>query len=113
MLSSKMQMTDDPEDAANKPIVRTAPRIGCCHGDEPQYFLYVENKVLFYVATLSRAIVFWFILHYVFNLEYCHHIKPIALFFQEFVFKLPATSFFKHQKSTTYLTVTTDLQRYI
>ena len=77
-----MQMTDDPEDAANKPPVRTAPRIGCFHGDEPQYFLYVENKVLFYVATLSHAIVFWFILHYVFNLEYRHHIKPIALFFK-------------------------------
>lgn len=106
-------MTDDPEDVVTKPPVRTAPRIGCFNGEEPQYFLYVENKTLFTVRSLSHALVFWFILHYVFNLEYCPQIKPIALFFQEFVFKLPATSFFKHQKSATYLTVTTDLQRYI
>ena len=32
MLSSVMQMTEDPEDAANKPPVRTAPRIGCFQG---------------------------------------------------------------------------------
>ena len=113
MLYSVLQMVDDPVEAATKPPVRTAPRIGCFNEDEPQYFLYVENKVLFPVGTLSRALVFWFTLHYVFNLEYCHHIKPIALFFQEFVFKLPATSFFKNHKSATYLTVTTDLQRYI
>ena len=52
----------------------------------------------------------WFIGHYVFNLEYCPHVKEIALFFQEFLFKLPATSTMKRQKSATYLTVTTDIQ---
>ena len=66
-------MTDDPECAASKPPVRTAPRIGCFSGDEPQYFLFVENKTLFPVSTLSRALMFWFALHYIFNLEYCPH----------------------------------------
>ena len=106
-------MTDDPEAAALKPPLRTAPRIGCFNGDEPQYFLFVETKTLFAVNTLSRALMFWFILHYTFNLEYCPQVKPVALFFQEFVFKLPATSFLKHQKSATYLTITTDLQKYL
>ena len=107
------QMTDDPEGVITRPPMRTAPRIGCFNGDEPQYFLYVENKVLFSVRSLSRAVIFWFILHYVFNLEYCVHVKAVALFFQEFIFKLPATSYMKHQKSATYLTVTTDLQTYV
>ena len=107
------QMTDDPESVATRPPVRAAPRIGCFNTDEPQYFLYVENNILFSVSTLSRALMFWFILHYIFNLEYCPHIKSVGLFFQEFVFKLPATSFLKHQKSATYLTITTDLQKYV
>ena len=52
-------------------------------------------------------------IHYIFNLEYCANIKPVALFFQEFVFGLPATSYMKHQKSATYLTVTTDIQKFV
>ena len=35
--------------------------------------------------------------------------KDVALFFQEFVFNLPATSITKRLKSATYLTVTTDI----
>ena len=50
--------------------------------------------------------MYWFIFHYVFNLEYCNQVKYVALFFQEFVFGLPATSFLKHQKTSTYLHVT-------
>lgn len=111
--SSCVQMSDDPESVATRPPIRTAPRIGCFSGDEPQYFLFVENKTLFHVSTLSRALTFWFVLHYIFNLEYCPQVKSVALFFQEFVFKLPATSFLKHQKSATYLTVTTDFQKYV
>ena len=42
--------------------------------------------------------MFWFILHYIFNLEYCPHIKSVGLFFQEFVFKLQATSFLNSHK---------------
>lgn len=106
-------MTDDPEEVGSRLPLRTAPRIGCFTGEEPQYFLYVENRPIFFVTTISRAIMLWFVLHYTFNLEYCSHVKLVALFFQEFVFGLPATSFMKHQKSATYLTVTTDIQKYI
>lgn len=105
-------MTDDPEEVGTRPPLRNAPRICCFDGEEPQYFLYVEKKPLFSVTTMSRAIVHWFILHYVFNLEYCSQVKYVALFFQEFIFGLPATSFMKHQKSATYLTVTTDIQKF-
>ena len=106
-------MTDDLEEVGTRPPQRNAPRICCFHGEETQYFLYVEKKALFSVTTMSRAIIFWFVLHYIFNLEYCSQVKYVALFIQEFVFGLPATSFMKHQKSSTYLTVTTDIQKFV
>ena len=106
-------MSDDPEDVARRLPLRTAPRIACFNGDDPQYFLFIEDKTVLTMSSLSRAICFWFILHYVFNLEYCTQIKTVALFFQEFIFSLPATSYMKHQKSATYLTVTTDIQKFV
>ena len=106
-------MSDDPEGVATRPPLRTAPRIVCFNGDNPQYFLCVEDKMVLSVCSMPRVIVFWFILHYVFNLEYCPQIKSVALFFQEFIFGLPATSYMKHQKNATYLTVTTDIQKFV
>ena len=95
-------MTDNLEEMGERSPLRAAPRIGCFNGEEPQYFLYVENRPMFFVTNISRAIVLWFILHYIFNLEYCSHVKSVAMFIQEFVFSLPATSFLKHQKSKLY-----------
>ena len=88
-------MSDDPEEVATRLLLRTAPRIGCFSGDgkNAQYFIFIEDKMLFSVSNISRTIVFWFIVHYIFNLEYCAHIRPVALFFQEFLFGLPATSY--------------------
>ena len=106
-------MTDDPEEVGTRSPLRTAPRIGCFEGEEPQYFLYAEGRPLLYVMCISQAILLWFVLHYIFNLEYCDHVKLVALFFQEHVFGLPATSFLKHHKTATYLTVTTDIQKFV
>lgn len=105
-------MSDDPEEVAVRLPLRTAPRIGCFNAESPQYFLFVEDKAVLSVCNVSKAIMLWFIMHYVFNLEYCAHVKLVSLFFQEFVFDLPATSYMKHQKSATYLTVTTDIQKF-
>lgn len=106
-------MCENPDEIAKRPPKRSAPRIACFLGETPQYFLIVEEKVLFSVASLSRAIIFWFVIHYVLNLEYCSCIKSVAFFIQDFVFKLPTTSFMKQQKSVGYLTVTTDIQKFI
>ena len=54
-------MTDDFEDMGERSPLRAAPRIGCFNGEEPQYFLYVENRPMFFVTNISRAIVLWFI----------------------------------------------------
>ena len=59
-----LQMSDDPEEVATRLPLRTAPRIVCFNGDNPQYFLFVEDKTVLSVCSMPRAIVFWFILHY-------------------------------------------------
>lgn len=109
-------MSDEPDVVAVRPPLRTAPRIAGFNGyteDSAQYFLFVEDKTIVSVSNISRAIILWFILHYVFNLEYSPHVKQVSRFFQEFVFCLPATSYIKHQKTATYLTVTTDIQKFV
>lgn len=107
-------MNEDLDVVGKKPPPRSAPRI-CLLKDteDPQYFLFLERKPVFSVPTLSMAIVFWFVMYYVFNLEYCPQCKYVCLFFQECVFRLPAASFLKHQKTSTYLTVTTDLREFL
>ena len=52
----------------------------------------------------------WFMSHYVFNLEYSVKIREVALFVQEYIFGLPATSGLKQHKTATYLAVATDIQ---
>ena len=74
------------EKVDTRPPQRNVLRICCFYGEETQYFLYAEKKALFSVATMSRAIIFWFVLHYIFNLEYCSQVKYAALLIQEFVF---------------------------
>ena len=49
----------------------------------------------------------WFATHYIFNLEYDHHIKETALFYQEYLFGEPDTCI----KSSTYLSVSTDIKK--
>ena len=59
--------------------------------------------------SLCKSLALWFSLHYIiFNLEYEKTINDFALFYQEFVFGLPASI----KKSATYLTVTSDLQTF-
>ena len=104
-------MTDDPSEVADSEPRRSAPRIACFPGeDQSQYFIFVEREVLCITTQFTQVLMLWFIAHYIFNLEYCPKIKEVALFVQEFVFKLPATSGIKRQKTATYLTVTTDIQ---
>lgn len=91
---------------------RTAPRIaGIPQGDDTfNYFLLVENQVVFSIRSFAKAMVFWFVCHYIFNLQYCKQAKEVAIFFQEFIFGLPKKS---RNKSATHLTVTSDISKYI
>ena len=107
------QMTDDPVAIAKRDPKRTAPRFASFEGeDSSQYFIFVDDFVLTQANTFSKAVMLWFVTHYILNLEYEKRVQEIALFFQEFVFNLPATGADKKQKNTTYLSVTTDIQKY-
>lgn len=92
---------------------RAAPRFACFPGEQCQYFIYVESEVLHIVNSFTHALMLWFIVHYVFNLEYCSEVKKVALFVQELLFKLSATYAVKCQKTATFLAVTTDIQNYL
>ena len=102
-------MTDDPKEVALRDPKRSAPRVAC-FPEECQFFMLIETEVLCVVSSFPHALILWFISHYAFNLEYSTKAKEVALFFLEFIFKLPATSGMKRQKTATYLTVTTDIQ---
>ena len=105
-------MTDDPDDECTRMPLRAAPRIaGFPQGDETiSYFLFIESKVMFSVRSFPKALMLWFSFHYIFNLQYCKQAKDVAMFFQEFVFGLPEKS---KNKSATYLTVTSDINKYV
>lgn len=104
-------MEDDPQAIAREgktsaPIVASFQDVD---GDN-DYYIFVEKKVLFGgMTTFCKSLALWFALHYVFNLEYEKVISELALFFQEFVFGLPAS---KVKKTSTYLTVTSDVQNF-
>ena len=57
----------------------------------------------------SKAIFLWFATFYVFNLHYEKSTKEVPLFFQEYVFGHPDPC----KKTSTYLSVSTDIQRNI
>ena len=97
-------------DIAKKEPKWAAPRIACFPGEESsQYFIFIESEVFCVTHSFSQALMLWFTSHYILNLEYCTKVREVALFFQEFVFKLPATSVTKRLKSATYLSVSTDI----
>ena len=52
----------------------------------------------------------WFIMHYVFNLQYAKPVKEVGLFLQEFVFTLPESG--SKNKTSRYLTVCSDISKY-
>lgn len=104
-------MAEDPEEVCTRDPPRPAPRIACFAGEEGStYFLFVESKVLCTTSSFPKALMLWFIAHYVFNLVYCKQVREVALFFQEFVFGLPEKS---KGRGATYLTVTSDINKYI
>lgn len=106
-------MTDDPDEIVNNSKL-SAPRFaGFIGEDEGQYFLIVETEIVTQTSTFNNALMLWFCLFYVLNLEYPKPVIEICLFFQEFVFGLPPSSAYKRSKSVTYLSTTTDIQEYV
>ena len=105
-----MQITDTPEQVATRRPPRSVPRFAGFKGDDSS--TYVDSRVETDTPFISRAFILCFALFYVLNLEYCKQAKEVCLFIQEFVFSLPVPSVGTRQKSATYLSVTTDIQKF-
>ena len=101
-------MTETPENAVQKSPPRNAPRVTCFHNGTPSYFIFVEQKVLCSVPKFTKALMLWFAVHCILNLECSKQTKELAVFMQEFVFGLPDNS----KKTSTYLTVSSDIQQF-
>ena len=107
-----LQIAEDPSVVAgggktSAPVIASFQDVD---GTNNNYFMFVEKKVLFGgLTTFCKSLALWFSLHYIFNLEYDKAVSEVALFIQEFVFGLPAS---KIRKSSTYLTVSSDVQTF-
>ena len=79
-----LRMTDDPDEICTGTPVRSSPRFcGIPQGDDSfKYFLFIESKVMFHTTSFGKAALFWFALHYIFNLQYCKQAKEVATFFK-------------------------------
>ena len=106
-------MTEDPDVVSNNSKY-SAPRFAGFIGDEEaQYFLFVESKIITQTSSFNTALLLWFCLFYTLNLEYPKPVTEVCIFFQEFVFGLPSSTAYRRFKSVTYLSVTTDIQKYL
>ena len=110
VINVSLQITITPEDAATVNTSRNSPWIGRFLVDdaEPQYFVFVEQKILCPCPSLTRAVLIWFASHYAFDLKYSKYCHDAALFFQEFIFGFPAPAGYK--KSANYLAIATELK---
>ena len=102
-----MQMIDSPEEVGKRLPSRNSPRFVCFSDDdaEPTYFVYIEQTILCQVSTFVKALLIWFVSHYIFNLEYTKSAKDAAVFIQENVFLLPQAG----AKTSTYLSFSSDM----
>ena len=108
-------MVEDPEDIAIRNPQHNAPRFACFYNEDDgaQFFIYVVNKILTTTSSFTKALICWYIVHYVFNLEYPKQLMEVCLFFQECIFGLPIiTAADKKVKSMNLATVT-DIRKYI
>ena len=53
-----------------------------------QYYIAIEQKIVFQCLSLCKALYFLFIVHYVFNLEYHPRVKEFYYFMQDHLFKI-------------------------
>ena len=78
------------EEIATEPPPKNSPRIvKMTGGQNPQFFILVEQDVLCEAGSMSQAIFIWFSLHYVFNMQYTASLPNVGNFFQDMVFEIP------------------------
>ena len=100
------QMSTTMEEAAVKEPRRTS-RIGAFIRDNAkQHFIFVEEDIFCEAPNLTAALILWFCIHYVFDLEYSKAIKELGFLFQDVVFSYPD----QVKRPATYLAITGDIK---
>lgn len=97
-----LQMSEDVNEVAK----RDPPRI-------QQTTLIIEKKPVCKTTNFTQALSVWFVSHYVFDLVYSKQTRDVALFFQEFMFGLPEKGSSRATHSATYLTVSSDITKFL
>ena len=86
---------------------RNSPRIGVFQTQESfQYFIFVEQVVLYEVSDMCSALYSWFAVFYVFNLEYHKNSKCIGWFFQDVILGIPDST----RRAASYISVVSDIK---
>ena len=91
------QMTDDVDEIMSWDPPRTAPRVAAfqgADGGQTDYFIFNEKAVLCKVNTFAKAIMFWFVSHYVFNLPCFFKSLYLVCKLASFLFDINHISYF-------------------
>ena len=73
-----------------------------------QYYIVAKKDVLMELDNMSDAI-FWFAIHYIFNILYTKKLHNVGLFFQDNIFGLSDGT----SRSATYNSVVGDIRQYL
>ena len=91
--------------------VNNAPRVASMvtDSDSIQYFIFVEQTVLFEVSSLPLALFLMFSCYYVFHVDYPPKALGLFYFFQDYILGHPDSL----KRPTTYLAVISDLNNHL
>ncbi len=88
-------------------ISNAAPRIAAMVGDEKvQYFIFVEQTVVFDVSSLPIALFLMFSCYYAYHIQYPPKALGLFYFFQDHILGHPDS----FKRPSTYLAVMSDLR---
>ena len=84
-----IQDSTDTEEAASA-APRNSPHIIELAPSE-DFFISIEQTIICQVSSFTKVLFLWFVVHYLFNLQYHKYAQGFATFMQEFLFGLPST----------------------
>ena len=99
-------MDDTPQNIAEQ-TDNTSPYFISFVGEQFQFFMTIEKKVLCQVTNIQSAIFLTFSSYYVFHLKYPKLVETLLFFFQDNILSYPDML----KRPGTYLAVTSDITK--
>ncbi len=97
-------------DAACDAECNNAPRIAAMVGDEKvQYYIFVEQTVLFEVSSLPIALFLMFSCYYAFHVQYPPKALALLYFLQDYILGHPDSL----KRPSSYVAVMSDLNKHL